>query len=135
MLVGLSIYDIKNRCTLGFNIQSLVSFDKEHGVSKKDGLYDMVKYLYAQTVSEDFEERSYLPTSKDSPFYTILPWISYSILLPIILDKQSDEAQYHIPMDILRYPMRKIVLFLVISQFPRRDVQFAYSILTDRNSV
>jgi hypothetical protein len=79
MLVGLSIYDIKNRCTLGFNIQSLVSFDKEHGISKKDGLYDMVKYLYAQTVSEDFEERSYLPTSKDSP--------SYSILLPIILDK------------------------------------------------
>ena len=96
MLVGLSIYDIKNRCTLGFNIQSLVSFDKEHGVLKKDGLYDMVKYLYAQTVSEDFEVRSYLPTPIDSPFYTVLPWISYSILLPITLDKQNDEAQHHI---------------------------------------
>jgi hypothetical protein len=96
MLVGLSIYDIKNRCTLAFNIQSLVSFNKEHGVSKKDGLYDMVKYLFAQTVSGDLEVRSYLPAPIDSPYYTVLPWVCYSILLPITLDKQNGEAQHRL---------------------------------------
>jgi hypothetical protein len=99
MLVGITVYDLKNNQILAFNIQSLVSFVKAQSVQKDAGLYDVVKYLFDRTLSENMELRSYLPAPIDSPYYTALPWISYSVLSPPKLDEQIG-----IPADNISIP-------------------------------
>jgi len=117
-LVGILLYDVKNNQILAFNIQSLVSYTKEYVVGKDEGLYDIVKYLLDKTVSENLELRSYLPVPLDSPCYTALPWICYSVILT---DKIVNGQKIYLYLnflflDILRYLTKKAASFSVISR-------------------
>ena len=47
--------------------------------------------LFNRSLNKELVCNSYLPLPLDSPWYTALPWLSYSALLPIKLDSNSKE--------------------------------------------
>ena len=88
-LIGVILYDLKNNCTLAFNILSLSSYIEEHFIDENKGLYDVLEYLFNLTINQKLETISYVPLPIDSPCYAALSWISYSILLPIEVDNSG----------------------------------------------
>ncbi len=86
VLLGLICYDLKNKQTLSFNILSVDSLAKQNILGPNLGFYDAAEILFKHTLSETNEFKSYLPLPIDSPWYTALPWICFSTLLPVELD-------------------------------------------------
>jgi len=91
LLIGLILYDLKNEETIAFNIQSLTSLIQIRDVDKRQGLYDVGLCLFNRSLNKELVCNSYLPLPLDSPWYTALPWLSYSALLPIKLDSNNKE--------------------------------------------
>jgi hypothetical protein len=97
-LIGIILYDLKKDEALVFNIQSLTSFIQLHEVDSDEGLYDIALYLFKKLINKDLLCTSFIPLPLDSPWYTALPWLSYSALLPVKLDKigKSKDISNHI---------------------------------------
>ncbi len=85
MLIGLIMYDIKNNETLCFNVKSMLSFYNNRNYKQADVLFEVVVDLFKRSIDEDMNCKSYLPLPINSRWYTPLPWILYSVLLPIHL--------------------------------------------------
>lgn len=89
MIIGIIVYDLKNRRVVAFNVQSYAVFLREHSFDKGRGLYDIVIHLFNITVNRKLQFKSYPPLPMDSPWFTVLPWICFSVLLPIENDKKK----------------------------------------------
>ena len=99
-LIGIILYDLKNKKILAFNIETLTSFIEGHFIDENKGLYDVIKYLFDKTINEKLEANSYLPFPIDSPCYATLPWICYSVYQSIGIDN----PMIHAPRKIISIP-------------------------------
>lgn len=86
VLVGMILYDIKNKKTLCFSIVSSSYFYQSHVKNKGVGLYDVALSIFEESIDKQMVCKSFPPTTIDHPWYTPLPWIYYAVLLPIELD-------------------------------------------------
>jgi hypothetical protein len=86
VLIGIILYDLKNDETLAFNILSLTSFIDQYGVNQNEGLHDVALHLFEKSLNDRLHCHSFTPTPLDSPWYTVLPWMCYAVLLPMKLD-------------------------------------------------
>lgn len=87
-LIGIIVYDLKNRRTLAINFQCFTSFIRQFEYDTSRGMFDIVKKLFDDTINSDLKLKSFLPLPLDSPLFTITPWIIYSNLSTI---KQYNE--------------------------------------------
>jgi hypothetical protein len=94
-LIGIILYDLKNKRTLAFNVISLSSYKEEHSIEENKGLYDVLHYLFNLTINRELETISYVPSPISSPCYAALPWISYSTLMPIEIDNNDNLIPTH----------------------------------------
>jgi hypothetical protein len=79
VLIGSILYDLKNRNTLFFNIQSGVSFQQDN-YKLNSPVPKIADHLFQAGVDEKLICKSFIPLPIDSPWYTPLPWFSYSVL-------------------------------------------------------
>lgn len=79
VIVGIIIYDLKNRQTLSFNINSLNQLRRRVENVGKHGLWECIFNIFERTKNtESF--RSYLPLPLDIRDFTPLPWFCFAFL-------------------------------------------------------
>lgn len=93
VLIGLILYDLKNDEVLAFNMQSLTTYIERHETDSRQGLHDVVRYLFLKTITTECKHISYIPLPLHSPWYTVLPWICYSALAQV--KPRSVENNFH----------------------------------------
>jgi hypothetical protein len=80
-VVGLIAYDLKKRIVLCFNFKSLETMVISGLIPNiSNDFYDIALSLFRESVDRD-EFKSFLPLPLDSPWYTALPWFSYTLLV------------------------------------------------------
>lgn len=101
VLVGLVLYDIKNAKTLCFRIVSSSYFYQFQPRNRDIGRYDVALSIFEECIQPNMVCKWYLPSLIDHPWYTPMPWIHYSVLLPIKnntdLENIDKEKQLSIP--------------------------------------
>jgi hypothetical protein len=117
VLIGLILYDVKNDEVLAFNIQSLTTYIERYETNSRQGLHDVVQYLFLKTINIECNCISYVPLPLHSPWYTVLPWICYSALAKLKPDCTNTDF------------MLSLVI-MNIAQF----FTFGFPILADRGS-
>lgn len=80
ILIGCILYDVKDKSPLCFNIQSGISFDYKEKRQSRTPVEEIAEYLFESGVDENLVCKSFVPLPIDSPWYTPLPWICYSVL-------------------------------------------------------
>ncbi len=120
ILIGIILYDLKNKETLCFNLQSLTAFSQEFSSPVEFKLlYDIVLELLKRSLDSSGDFRSFLPLPIDSPWYTPLPWICFSVLRPI------DIRATKVDLDIRRISIPEFFTFGYSSFITDRSSTFA----------
>lgn len=78
-IIGLIVYDLKNRQTLSFNLNSLRQFQTKIDKIGKYGLWECVFDLFERTKSKD-SFRSFLPLPLNIRDFTPLPWFCFAFI-------------------------------------------------------
>jgi hypothetical protein len=78
-IIGLIIYDLKNRQTLSFNLNSLRQFQTKTDKIGKHGLWECVSELFERTKCDN-SFRSFLPFPLNIRDFTPLPWFCFAFI-------------------------------------------------------
>jgi hypothetical protein len=80
LVVGIIIYDLKNRKTLAFNMESVISYGSNFSLSSQNGLFEMADYLFGITIKNKITLITKLSLPLNSLYYTPISWLQYVIL-------------------------------------------------------
>lgn len=93
-IFGISVYDLKNRQILAFNVLSLIYFIRKNIIDSKLGFLDIAKFLLEKSLvlnKQGLIFRSYIPLTLDTPFYTVFPWFIYAAISNPSLDPNMED--------------------------------------------
>ena len=116
VIVGLTLYDVKNAKTLCFRTVSSSYFYQFHARNNKLDRYDVVLEIFKECIQPIMACKWYLPSVLDHPWYPPIPWLHYVILLPmkndqIGLENVPEERKISIPeyfvYGIPKWPAKK----------------------------
>jgi len=96
-IVCLLVYDLKNRQTLSFNLNSLGQFQRRISAVGRHGLWECVLDLFERTKSEDMF-RSYLPLPINLRDYTPLPWFCLAFIKGIREEMLVNDVKFDLPL-------------------------------------
>lgn len=96
-IVGLLVYDLKNRQTLSFNLNSLGQFQRKISNVGHHGLWECVLELFERTNSEDLY-KSYLPLPINIRDYTPLPWFCLAFIKGIREEIVVNNVKFDLPL-------------------------------------
>lgn len=96
-IVGLLVYDLKNRQTLSLNISSLGQFQRKISNVGHQGLWECVQELFQRTKSENLF-RSYLPLPINIRDYTPLPWFCLAFIKGIKEEIVVNTVKFDLPL-------------------------------------
>lgn len=100
VVIGLIIYDLKNRRTLSFNLNTLAQFQRKiHNVGQY-GLWECTFDLFERTTKKD-SFKSFLPLPLNIRDFTPLPWFCYAFLNGIQKDILVDGFALDLPLFIM----------------------------------
>lgn len=96
-IVCLLVYDLKNRQTLSFNLNSLGQFQRKISNVGHHGLWECVLELFERTKSENLF-RSYLPLPINLRDYTPLPWFCLAFIKGIREEIVVNNVKFDLPL-------------------------------------
>ncbi len=94
VLIGVILYDLKNKQVLAFNIISLTYFLQKFGIIRDLGFWDVASNLFQKSITFDGNKvlfKSYPPLSFGTQYQTILPWFTYITLSNPGLDSTLED--------------------------------------------
>jgi len=101
VVIGLITYDLKNRRTLSFNLNTLAQFQRKLRNVGQYGLWECVFDLFKRTTKKD-SFKSFLPLPLNIRDFTPLPWFCYAFL---------NEIQKNIPVDGVALDLPLFLMF------------------------
>jgi hypothetical protein len=120
ILIGMILYDLKNKEALCYNLQSFTALAPEISSPLEFKLlYDIALELLKRSLDTAGNFKSFLPLPLDSPWYTPLPWICFSVLHPMNVDTTKGEH------DIKRVSIAEFFTFGYSSFITDRSSSFA----------
>ena len=96
-IIGLLLYDLKNRVTISFNLNSFEQFKRRNPDVGKYGLWECVYDLFERTKSENLF-RSYLPLPINLRDYTPLPWFCSAFIRGINEEIFVNDIKIELPL-------------------------------------
>ena len=98
-IVGLITYDLKNKRTLSFNLNTLRQFQRKIDNVGQHGLWECVFALFERTSGKD-SFTSFVPLPLNIRDFTPLPWLCYVFLKGIHEDNWVDGFTLNLPLFI-----------------------------------
>lgn len=96
-IIGLIIYDLKNRQPLSLNLNTLTQFQMRTKKVKPNGLWEYVYDLFARTSSHN-SFKSYLPLPLSIRDYTPLPWFCLAFMKGVTKEVTIDDIKLDLPL-------------------------------------
>jgi len=96
-IIGLIVYDLKNRQTLSFNLNSLRQFQTKTDKIRKHGLWECVFDLFERTKDND-SFRSFLPLPLNTRDFTPLPWFCFAFIKGISEEIIIENVKLDLPL-------------------------------------
>jgi len=96
-IIGLLVYDLKNRQTLSFNLNSLGQFQRKIKNVGSHGLWECIHELFNRTRSEKLF-RSFLPVPINLRDYTPLPWFCVAFIKGIKEEIVFNTIKFDLPL-------------------------------------
>jgi hypothetical protein len=96
-IIGLIVYDLKNRQTLSFNLNSLAQFQRKTGKIGKHGLWECVYDLFERTGC-DKSFGSFLPLPINIRDFTPLPWFCFAFIRGISGEINTKNVKLDLPL-------------------------------------
>lgn len=100
VIIGLITYDLKNRRTIFFNLNTLAQFQRKLRNVGKYGLWECVFDLFERTTKKD-SFKSFLPLPLNIRDFTPLPWFCYAFLNGIQKNIPVDGFALDLPLFLM----------------------------------
>jgi hypothetical protein len=97
IIVGIIIYDLKNRQTLSFNVNSINQLTRRVENVGKHGLWECVFNIFDRTKNNE-SFRSYLPLPLNIRDFTPLPWFCFAFLRGISEEIVFENIKLDLPL-------------------------------------
>ena len=96
-ILGLIIYDLKNRQTLSFNLNSVRQFQTKTEKIGKHGLWECLFGLFERTKCDN-SFRSFLPLPLNIRDFTPLPWFCFAFIKGISDEISIGDVKFDLPL-------------------------------------
>lgn len=97
IIIGLIVYDLKQRQILSFNLNSLMQFQTKTDNIGKQGLWECLFNLFERTKCEG-SFRSFLPLPLNIRDFTPLPWFCIALMQGISADIKIGSVELDLPL-------------------------------------